>query len=449
MGRIVQGRRRLLWSFALGLALCAIPGSVSADPLVKFSEHFVSVECFLPGDIFVVADSNSEFGESASIESPEWSGETSAITVTEGGGGATIEAVIPLTDGDGNAAGDAVLNAVLTPTGAEEVIEPFRDGNRWNKSTGVIRFMAVSGSLVVPGATLDLATEGCFGVIGDVEVFETQPHAFVGRNAGVLVDCFWETDDSSAYLFAISDSFGEFTDAFLAVGDEHLLFASGPAEMTLTAESFSAAIPMFDEMTGLEESATVTASFEPSGDPVKSVIVTQNSTSTTVEQLLIPDGELAFSTGQTFSLDGDSCFASVFDSHSVATGPSGPKASGPTPVNDDAAGAVALDVGEVVNQQTKGTATAPELPVTTCPQAEFDAFGHTLWYTFTGTGGEVTVDTAGSNFDTIVAIYDDSLTELACEDDVLARAAHRLDVSGVTDDRYRRRCDVLRAGGRV
>ena len=55
--------------------------------------------------------------------------------------------------------------------------------------------------------------------------------------------------------------------------------------------------------------------------------------------------------------------------------------------------------------------------MTTCPAPD-DAFGHTLWYSFTGTGGEVTIDTAGSNFDTVVAVYDDGLNELACIDDI-------------------------------
>jgi hypothetical protein len=46
--------------------------------------------------------------------------------------------------------------------------------------------------------------------------------------------------------------------------------------------------------------------------------------------------------------------------------------------------------------------------------------GRTLWYTVTGTGGDVRIDTAGSNFDTAVAVYVDDaggLSEIACNDD--------------------------------
>ena len=55
--------------------------------------------------------------------------------------------------------------------------------------------------------------------------------------------------------------------------------------------------------------------------------------------------------------------------------------------------------------------------MTTCPSPD-DGVGHSLWYSFTGTGDEVTIDTAGSNFDTVIAVYDDEFVELACNDDV-------------------------------
>jgi hypothetical protein len=86
-------------------------------------------------------------------------------------------------------------------------------------------------------------------------------------------------------------------------------------------------------------------------------------------------------------------------------------------VNDTPDGAIPIAIGGSVNAQTGGTAPEAELQVTTCPDGEFDSFGHTLWYTFTGTGGDVTIDSAGSNFDTVLAVYDDELNELACIDD--------------------------------
>lgn len=116
-------------------------------------------------------------------------------------------------------------------------------------------------------------------------------------------------------------------------------------------------------------------------------------------------------------MDANSCFVSMCEVHQVNTAPQGPKPGGSAPANDTPDGAVALRLGGVVNDQTRGAALAPELAVTACPE-EDDRFGRTLWYSFTGTGGPVTIDTAGSNFDTVIAVYDDGVNLLACNDDI-------------------------------
>ena len=44
-----------------------------------------------------------------------------------------------------------------------------------------------------------------------------------------------------------------------------------------------------------------------------------------------------------------------------------------------------------------------------------------MWYTIEGTGGPVTIDTAGSNIDTLIGVYvptDPGYEEIACIDDV-------------------------------
>lgn len=57
-----------------------------------------------------------------------------------------------------------------------------------------------------------------------------------------------------------------------------------------------------------------------------------------------------------------------------------------------------------VNVQTDGAAIEPEVVPATCPNDDGDKMGRTVWSTVTGTGGEVSVDTAGSNFDTVLAV---------------------------------------------
>ena len=76
-------------------------------------------------------------------------------------------------------------------------------------------------------------------------------------------------------------------------------------------------------------------------------------------------------------------------------------------------------------------------------------FGFTAWWTFNGTGGQVTIDTAGSTFDTVLAVYTGSpgsFTQVACVDDV-----SRSDVQppGEGHHPHLRRHDLLGPGGRV
>jgi hypothetical protein len=424
-----------LWRFLLPLALLAglmaTPAAVSADPVIRFSEHGVFISCDASGpegDLHLSAGTSSEFGASAELfawaapvdpeSPPDVSGTSDMVTVVEAGGGATLTTTIPLVDPDGMDVGDAIVTATLTPTGEVLTLEPFREGNRWIKTTGTVAFMEVTGTLVLPGDLPDFALEdlGCGGEIFDVEVFETQPHAFVFANEGIVVDCFWESDGTFAHLFAVNDGFGTYAETSLFIEGEHDIFGS-TEEVSLDATSLAVDIPVFDFLNEEEGTASATATLTPEGEPVTSIVISQTGRDRLTEQLLIPDGTLTFLTGDQFAMDAENCLATEFDVHAIDSPSAGPKPGGKAPVNDTPEGAIPIEIGDSLNAQTRGAAPEPELQVTTCPAFD-DAFGRTLWYTFTGTGGEVTIDTAGSNFDTMVAVYDEELVELACNDDV-------------------------------
>ena len=94
---------------------------------------------------------------------------------------------------------------------------------------------------------------------------------------------------------------------------------------------------------------------------------------------------------------------------------------GPAPVNDVPEGAIALKPGSRLNTMNVGATHEPEVQIQTCPEGFCDQFGRTLWYTIEGTGGPVTIDTAGSNIDTLIGVYaptDAGFEEVACIDDV-------------------------------
>ena len=427
-----------LWRFLLSLtllgSLLATPAAVSADGLVRFSEHAVNLFCDAAGEegeLHLFAGSSSEFGTFAELFAdaapvdpeigPDISGSTDQVTVVETATGATLDVTIPLVDREGASVGSAVIHAEMTLNGDSFDLEPFRDGNRWIKTTGTIQFMDVIGTLDLPDPYPDFTLQdlGCGGEVVDIEVFETQPNAFVAGNEGIVLDCFWENADGSfAGVFAVTDQFGMFVDAFMFSEGAVDLFGSTDA-LTFDATGIVAEdIPLFDFLNNEPDgSAAVEATFSPVGEPVTSTIITQGSRERLTQQALLPEGTATFPTEDEFEINGDHCFAATFDSQFSFTPSSGPKPGGTAPVNDTPDGALPIQIGGTVNAQTGGTALDPEMQVTTCPDGPFDAFGHTLWYTFTGTGGEVTIDSAGSNFDTVVAVYDDELNELACIDD--------------------------------
>ena len=90
------------------------------------------------------------------------------------------------------------------------------------------------------------------------------------------------------------------------------------------------------------------------------------------------------------------------------------------PANDDFGDAEVVAVPAAVTASTVGATTEPGEPLT-CGAAPL---GATLWYAMTPTEDlDVAVDTAGSGFDTVLAVYTGSglgsLTQVTCDDDHL------------------------------
>ena len=90
---------------------------------------------------------------------------------------------------------------------------------------------------------------------------------------------------------------------------------------------------------------------------------------------------------------------------------------GKVPTNDLPDGAI-----ELTNRAKVQTRMASEAPEAACVDPDFGELpmGKTVWYMVEGTGEEMTVDTTGSDFDTIVGVYvmeGDGLAQEACLDD--------------------------------
>jgi hypothetical protein len=88
--------------------------------------------------------------------------------------------------------------------------------------------------------------------------------------------------------------------------------------------------------------------------------------------------------------------------------------------NETPSDADPLDVGQTVEVQTDGMQPDAEMPCIT----EYGpiGLGRTAWWHFAGTGAEVTIDTSGSGFDTVLGLYaedsEGALYQVGCVDDV-------------------------------
>ena len=423
--------KRVWMAVAMAAIVASLfPAVVSADRVVRFENHHVGAFCERPiagGFVSMGMSSDTEFGDSASAEvwlddaipfedPATWSGFSDAVNADEGDP-VVLSATLDFVDAEGEPAGTGTLVVMLTRVGDPETFEGEDFGNVTSHTVAVVQFLEGSGTLTLPDETE--ITISCGGEIVDESVFETSPHAFTANNEGVVIDCFWETEDSIATFFAIDDAFGFFADANLFTADLEL-FQSGELSGSIDATGVTASQELFDALTGDPYTADAAADFTPIGDPVTSTITFENGMTKVIEQRLSVDGTLEFSSGDSFTMDDEACFANTFDAHDIFTNPSGPR-PGPTPVNDTPEGAIALEPGDRVNINTSGTALDAEVPITTCPDGPGDDLGHTVWYTIEGTGDEITVDTAGSHFDTVLAVYvmeGGELVEIACIDDV-------------------------------
>ena len=442
---VTRGALRRFSALAIAALLLAIPAAVSADRPFEFTDRSVGFDCTIQGEstvTFAGAWSAEEWGANAwiqvldtTIEDPEVDptilyGFTDDVTVADDGTTVTFDAVIPLflpgsdPEVPGEPAGEAILSATLVPDGPPQILTSTREGNRQIRQSGWIQPMAVSGTLTMPGDEAVTLGEQCFGQRSDIEVWQTNPRAFVDHRSGIFADCFWETDGGFAAFYAEVGEFGAFADALLLDFEPGAEEPSGglvadfsaPVSVTFTSSELSATIPMLTYPEGDPAgSAQANATVSPAGPQETFQIIGQGFRSRVKATPLALDGTLVFPTGESFAFADGSCFAVDFRESQKSNPAQGPKPGGKAPVNDDPSGALALGPGSRLNVQTGGAAWEPEVEASCAP------IGTTLWYAIEGTGGPITLDTAGSDFDTVAAVYTSdgsAWEEVACVDDV-------------------------------
>ena len=414
--------KRLLALFTALALLAAVPATASAARPTRFTDHVVSINCDGPtatsggGFVFFGANVSSEFGPGGFVEF--WSGgEPSGApdlfsdfeqvpNVTWNG--SVLAGSIPMLDENGDPAAPATFSATLVATGdPQPFTDEFRDGNRQVRFNGVTQPMDPSGTLSVGGSTFSL--DNCFADETTVTVFETNPNAVVRHFSERSVGCgISNTAGDTGNLFVNLTEPDIFVDAFAESADGTTVVA-GFGSGTLIGGVLDASLETFDPDTGepIPSGGSIHLEIVGTGEPFSWIAKTATSRFVSRGVTLDIEGTLTLGT-MTFDLG--ACIGVDGRNKEINTNPRGPKPGGKAPANDLPSGAKLMTVGSKTSVATKGARPAFEEPFECLTFEEPGGVfalpvGHTVWYRIVGTGGPVTVDTAGSDYDTVVAVY--------------------------------------------
>jgi hypothetical protein len=354
--------------------------------------------------------------------------------------------------------GTATVAGTLTPVDTFTGDDRFREGNSSYRYTVAGTVYAFEGALTLPGVSGPIAfgPDGCSGSEGDSTLFATQPHATVrsytstggfcqlANGNGDTADVWLGADDRDLWVD------GSVTDS----GGSMIGFYGGGtvgADGTVTID-----LSEYDTDTGadLGSNGSAAIALADTGETFSYTLQGSNGFERTRGSVLDVEGTLATSLG-TFDLG--PCVTTDQQSKRVDTPSSGPKPGGKRPANDLPPGAIAASAGYRGTVATRGAQMPSEAGY---PCLEFtDPFdgstfvipvAYTVWYKVAGTGSPVTFDTAGSDFDTVVAVYaggPDAGSTVGCVDDVPLQPVGRTLQAAVTFDTAVGTTYWIQAGG--
>jgi hypothetical protein len=438
-----MSRRLSALIVAAAMLLVVLPGGVAAGSLIREVHTRTSLFCEAlsgpSGTVSLYLESDDQWGTFGDLAI--WTGvvdgppqiitSNSLVTITTSGATASFDLVeyrqseSPEDPPFGDPAGSATLTATFEPAGEpEEFSYTDRHGNTVAHVDVVSQTYTVTGTLEVdlldgPDGTYDLGS--CSATSETMTVSRSNPNASVSSGSHISLRCEWITPDGMVTLSAATDPFGAWSDVFITHDGVEVF---GFDEPVLTSTVFDAAYDLMEPETGepiTGASATASATLARTSQRVNERGTFGNAKFRAIGWVLSVDGSLTFDiAGDTTTLvmDDTSCDAEDVHVQEIVTSPGGPRLK-----NDAPAGAVPLSPGTTVEVRTGGTADEPEAPcvIEDGDHAHDIPLGHTAWWTFTGTGDSVTIDTAGSDFDTVVAVYtleEGDFQLVGCVDDV-------------------------------
>ena len=333
--------------------------------------------------------------------------------------GNTFTGTLPLLDGQDGYVGEGRFTVTVAEDGPATTSDDHdRTGNVRVTTTLTEQPLSGQATLSLPDGTA--AALDCAGQSLSWTFTATQPDAYAERGPQVTnVACAVPLPEGETALVHVEHG-TEGGWVAVSVFDELNGVGGETTDFSITRSSVRASVPLYQR--GAEEpfgSAQVELTLS-SLDRNRFVLAHSVGKETFFLEVIRAVGSVTLPDGRVVALD---CAGERSVSQKITTAPSGPGSTGPAPGNDAPAGAVTLAPGERHSTQTRSAAAAPELPLWCYDEPPYDPGylpGRTVWYRFTGTGTPLTVDTAGSGFNTMLAVYaadGDTYTEVACADD--------------------------------
>jgi hypothetical protein len=415
--------RRVIALLGALVLVAGLPAAASGAKATRFTDHSVNLFCDLltptsgVGSAFFSANVSDEFGSGAFVEywttsepagPPALANDFDAQPVVEWDG-TTLSGSIPLRDAAGDPAGEATFSATLVPSGDPIPFDDvFKEGNQQSHVTGVTQPLDPSGTLQVGGASFSL--DNCFADETTASVFATNPNSIVRHFSSRTIGCDLANaaGDTGFLFFDVHDG-DPFVDVFVdpAVGPDVAGFGGGP----LVDGTFDATLTVYDPQTGDLTGGTgsVHLAIASTGEPFEYVLRFGTGRDLVSGVVFAVEGSLSID-GHAFDLG--ACIFQETTAKELQTFPNGPKPGGKVPSNDLPSGAKLLRAGDRISVATKGASLEREADYE-CLRFEDPETGEvvdvpvgsTVWYKVVGTGGPITIDTAGSDYDTVIAVY--------------------------------------------
>jgi hypothetical protein len=435
---------RVLAVIGLSAALVIPIANTRAAPSTHFTEHRVDAQCeALETDGAIVRLSVSvsdRVGSTAELQvwfepaTPDFDPPTlvsDSVSLSLATDDSSLSGSIDLVNLElGTPAGAADLVALLAPSGPSETIERTASGNHKQREVEIIQPLSVSGSfsLPAPGGDIVVPLDACMATATDTTFFSNAPSSIVDAAELLVISCEWISGESFVGIRAEGDRNGAHLDVAVVLPEGS--FSNVDDSTAFTRRQLTASADLLPSGVGVIESGghvTADADLLRLGDRVAWVSQAQGSTLKVSVQPLSVQGEFSLTlddgTQMTFTMSDDTCQASDRSERLLESARQGQNTE--PRANDTPEAAAAINPGGAASAHTGGAAFEGEMP-TACltfdtPEGPFALnLAHSVWYSFVGTGGPVTIDTSGSDFDTVLAVYvsdNGILSEVGCADD--------------------------------